>query len=65
MDTGKIIRECRDVLKWPRTHLCEMADVSLNTVVTAEKRQDCKVSTFEKLLNAMGYEVKIVKRNLI
>lgn len=59
MNTGKVIKECRESLNWSRPYLGEMADVSTQTISNAEQNKDCRVSTLEKLLHAMGYCIEI------
>lgn len=61
-DTGNMIRLCRTHLKWPRAYLAEKSGVPLNTIINVEGKSDCKVSTFEKLLEAMGYEIEIMRK---
>lgn len=61
-DTGQIIRTCREVRKWPRSYLAEKAGIPFGTVITCERKQDCRVSTFEKLIEAMGFEIEILPK---
>lgn len=61
---GEIIRECRDSLKWPRTKLSELSGVQVNVIRNIELNgTDCRISTFDKILKAMGYEIVIQKKD--
>ena len=61
-DTGEIIRMCRKRLGWAKAYLSEKSGISVNTITYAERNMDCKVSVFEKLLDAMGYEIEILMK---
>lgn len=61
-DTGEIIRLCRYKYGWSRRRLAERSGVPYNTIVTVERRGDCRVSTFERLLDAMGYEMEVFRK---
>jgi predicted transcriptional regulator len=66
IDPGKVIRECRGSLNWPRAKLSDIADVQVNVIRRIElEGVDCRISTFEKILKAMGYEIVIQKKKLI
>ena len=60
--TGQMVRMCRNSLNWSRQHLSEKSGVPAYTIVTVEGKPDCKVSTFEKLIEAMGYEVEVLRK---
>lgn len=62
-DTGEIIKMCRKSLNWSRPRLSEKSGVSLDTVINVERHNNCKFSTFEKLIEAMGYEIEILPRD--
>ena len=66
LNTRDIISDCRDSLKWTRVRLSEKSGVSVDTIVKAEKKRGYNVSVniFEKLLNAMGYELKVVRKDM-
>ena len=59
INAGEIIRMCRNSLSWSQTYLSEKSNISVAKIRYAEAHTDCKVSVFEKLLDAMGYEVEI------
>ena len=61
-DTGQIIRTCREVRKWPRSYLAEVSGVPMHTIVTCEGKNDCRVSTLDRLIEAMGFELEIVRK---
>ena len=63
-DTGKMITMCRKSLHWSRAYLSEKSGVPLNTIINCEKKPDCKMSTFEKILEPMGFEIEILKREI-
>jgi len=66
LNTREIICDCRDSLKWTRVRLSEKSGVSIDTIVKVEKKRGHNVSVniFEKLLNAMGYELKVVRKDM-
>lgn len=53
---------CRKKLKWTRPVLSEASGIGVNTILSVERNNDCKVSTFERLLEAMGYELEILPK---
>ena len=65
MNTGKIIRSCREGLNWLRPKLAEESGLSVQSIVNTERRSDCRVSTLVRCLNAMGYEIVIRRKALI
>ena len=64
-NTGEIIRMCRDSLHWTRQYLSEKSGVPVGTILNCERHDDCRMSTFEKLLDAMDFEVEILKKESI
>lgn len=62
-DTGQMIKMCRKKLKWTRPRLSEVSGIGVNTILSVERNSDCRVSTFEKLLEAMGYELEILLKD--
>ena len=62
-DTGEMVKMCRKKLKWTRPRLSEISGIGVNTIVSVESNSDCKVSTFERLLEAMGYELEILPKD--
>lgn len=61
-DTGEMIRMLRKNLNWPRSKLSEASGVGEYTIANIERNDDCKVSNFEKLIEAMGYEMEILRK---
>ena len=61
-DTGEMIRLCRKKLHWTRAKLSEASGVGVHTILNVERNPDCKVSTFERLIEAMGYEMEILRK---
>lgn len=61
-NTGEIVRICRERLGWSRSWLGIKSGVSQNTIVCVENNKSCRVDTFEKLLDAMGYEIEILPK---
>jgi hypothetical protein len=61
-DTGEIIKMCRKSLNWSRPKLSRAAGILLDTVINVERHNNCKFSTFEKLIEAMGYEIEILRK---
>ena len=61
-NTGEIIRACREQLKLSRYDLEDVTGISHSTIFAVENKSDCKFSTFEKLLEGMGYEIEIMRK---
>ncbi|MBP5596757.1 MAG: helix-turn-helix transcriptional regulator [Pseudobutyrivibrio sp.] len=62
IDAGQILKMCREHKKWSIVTLGTEASVSPTTIKEIENgTRDCKVGTFEKLLEAMGYELEVLK----
>lgn len=62
LDAGQIIKMCRHHLKWSTIKLSIESEVSKSTIQEIEaNKRDCRLSTFEKILNAMGYEIEVLK----
>lgn len=64
IDTGEIVLMCRKGLHWTRPKLSEISGVGVPTILSVERNSDCKVSTFETLLEAMGYEIEIMRKEI-
>lgn len=64
MNTGEIIKECRESLNWTRYKLSEESGICVQTIQTAEKNTDCRVSTLVELLKSMGYVILIKRKDL-
>lgn len=63
-DAGQIINMCRRSVKWSMMKLSVESSVSQSTILEIEHgRRGCRVETFEKLLDAMGYEMEILKKD--
>lgn len=65
INTGEIVRAYRDRLHWSRAYLSDKSGVSVCTIVRIESNGDCMVSTFEKLIDAMGYGMQIKDKRII
>ena len=63
-DTGEIVRMCRKSLKWSRPKLSNASGLSLQTIINVERQNNCKFDTFEKLIEAMGYELEILPKEI-
>lgn len=61
-DTGDMIRMLRKKLGWTRNKLSDASGLGVSTILNAERNSDCKVSTFEKLIEAMGYDLEILPK---
>lgn len=62
IDTGQIIRMCRKHKRWSIITLGAESSVSPSTIKEIENgTRDCRIGTFEKLLEAMGYELEVLK----
>ena len=61
-DTGEMVRVLRKRLGWSRPRLSEKSGLSLHTVINVERNRDCHVRTFERLIEAMGYEIEILRK---
>lgn len=59
-DTGEMVRLCRKSLKWSRPKLSDASGISVQTIINVERQSNCKFDTFEKLIEAMGYEIEIL-----
>lgn len=59
-DTGEMVRMCRKSLKWSRPKLSRESGISEQTIINVERQSNCKFDTFEKLIEAMGYEIEIL-----
>lgn len=58
----EILRYIRTSLHWPVSYLAEKAGVDHMTIFRLEKNGGGKLETYEKLLNAMGYEFDVVRK---
>jgi len=62
MNTGQILRACRKHRKRSIMDLSVVTGVSPSTIGEVERGQrDCLVSTFEKLLDELGYELEVME----
>lgn len=62
IDTGQIIKMCRKHKHWSIITLGVESSVSPSTIKEIEHgTRDCRIKTFEKLLEAMGYELEVLK----
>lgn len=59
---GAIIKELRTKLKWSQFKLSLESGVAVNTIQEIEKGlRGGNLSTFIKLINAMGYDLEVVR----
>ena len=61
-DTGEMVKACRLSRKWTKVKLSEVSGISLDTIVNIERHRNCNFSTFERLIEAMGYEIEILRK---
>ena len=61
-DTGEMVRMLRKSLKWTKVKLSEKSGISLDTIINIERHRNCNFSTFERLIEAMGYEIEILRK---
>lgn len=61
-DTGEMVRMLRKRLNWTKVKLSKESGISLDTIINLERHRNCKVDTFERLIEAMGYEIEILPR---
>lgn len=60
INVSKVIKELRTKKKWTQRQLAEKSGISRQTTWNVERdNHGTTVYTFEKLLNAMGYELAI------
>ena len=59
---GELIKACREQQKLSRYELAIKSGISYQTIFAVEHKGDCKYSTFEKLLEGMGYEIEIMRK---
>ena len=60
IDAAEIIKGCRKVRRLTRTQLADRSGVSRQTIWNVERdNNNTTLYTFEKLLEAMGFEVYI------
>ena len=62
INAGQILRMCRQNKQWSIITLSLESSVSHSTIQEIETGlRDCRISTYEKILNAMGYELEVMK----
>lgn len=62
LDAGQIIRMCRNSKKWSLVTLSAESEVAQSTIQEIETgKRNCRLDTFEKIINAMGYEIEVLK----
>ena len=62
MQINEIITGIREMLHWPLAYLAEKAEVDISTLHRIEKHGGGNLETYEKILDAMGYELEVVKK---
>lgn len=60
-DTGEIVRACRLQKGWNCSQLARKSKIHRPMIYQVENSRNCTVKTFETLLNAMGYEIEIMR----
>lgn len=62
---SEILYNCRKEMGWSMPYLSEQSGTSLYTIRAIERRGDCKVSTLLKLIDAMGFEIVLQRKNIM
>lgn len=62
IDTGKTLKTCRLYKGMSIKELSRVSGVAVNTIWGAEQRPSCNMVTFDDLLDAMGFQIKIVPK---
>ena len=62
-DTGQIVKMLRTSNGWSQRDLAEESGVSPNTIANVERGSNCTVLILESLVEAMGYELEILRRD--
>ena len=62
MQIYEIVKGIREMLHWPTLYLAEKAGVDAGTLYRIEKYGGGTLKTYEKLLDAMGYEFEVVRK---
>ena len=65
MSLTKLIRDMRLEKKLSQEHLAHEAGVHINTVSRMEAGKDVKLSVFERVVDALGYEVELLPKEII
>ena len=60
IDTAKTLKKCMKARKLSQKELMKVSGYHHRTVANILKGNGCRFDTFETLMNAMGYELKIV-----
>lgn len=64
IDVGEILKLCRKHSGMSIVALSAESSVSASTIKEIENgSRDCRIGTFEKLLEAMGYELEVLKND--
>ena len=62
-DTGQIVRMLRKNKGWTIAELAFRSGISANTVTNVERGSNCTILVFDSLIEAMGYELEILKKD--
>ena len=62
-DTGQIVRMLRKSKGWTIAELAFRSGLSPNTISNVERGSNCTILVFDSLVEAMGYELEILKRD--
>ncbi len=60
VDYGQVIRELRRDRRWTVSRLAMKSGITRNTIYVIESTGRGRLDTYEKLLNALGYDFEIV-----
>ena len=64
MSLTKLIRDMRREKKLSQEHLAHEAGVHINTVSRMETGKDVMLSVFERVADALGYEVELLPKEI-
>ena len=62
IDSGEIIRACRKFRGLTQAQLCRRSGVPKQTISGVERGRGCTLYTFNRLLDAMGFDIDIVAK---
>ena len=60
MNTGEIIRFCRSKSGMTLQEVALRCGVNAATISNMEHNSNCKVETFDRVLNARGYDIEVL-----
>lgn len=62
-DTGQIVKMLRKSKGWTILELAHRSGLSPNTISNVERGSNCTILAFDSLVEAMGYELEILKKD--